>query len=117
MTHETNPALVLGILVVIAGLLFVHLARRYPLMRTRVVHTEDITFTALQRVMHWVIGCACAVLVLTGLPVYLAQFLVIPSVSTPLTFYLWGLQVSAWRTYHIYLGLAVVGLCQDECLR
>jgi cytochrome b subunit of formate dehydrogenase len=110
MTHETNSTLVLGILVVISSLALVHLARRYPLMRERVVLSEDVSFTVTQRTMHWVIGVGSAVLFFTGLPVYLAQFLVIPSVATPLNFYYWGFQVFVWRTFHIYLALALVGV-------
>ena len=108
MTHETNSTLVLGIVVVVSSLALVHLARRYPLMRARVVLSEGVSFTVTQRTMHWVIGVGSALLFFTGLPVYLAQFLVTPSVATPLFFYYWGFQVFVWRTFHIYLALALV---------
>jgi len=69
---------------------------------------DEIRFTRVQRFMHWTIGFGCAALLVTGLPVYLAQFLVTPPVPTPLQFFYWGLQVALWRTFHIYLALAVV---------
>jgi len=108
VTHETNSTLVLGIVVVVSSLALVHLARRYPLMRARVVLSESVSFTVTQRTMHWAIGVGSALLFFTGLPVYLAQFLVTPSVPTPLFFFYWGFQVSVWRTSHIYLALALV---------
>ncbi len=108
MTHETNPTLVLGIVAVISSLALVHLARRHPLMRTRVVLSEAVSFTVAQRTMHWVIGVGSALLFFTGLPVYLAQFLYAVPVPTPLLFYYWGFQVFLWRTFHIYLALALV---------
>jgi cytochrome b subunit of formate dehydrogenase len=108
LTHTTNPALVIGIAVFIAGFSLVHLARRWRQLRGRVDLSEDVTFSKMQRAMHWTIGPGCAALLLTGLPVYLAQFSVNPPVPTPLNFFYWGYQVALWRTAHIYLALAVV---------
>src|SRR6266850_1286914 len=108
MTHATDPTLVLGIAVFIAGFGLVHLARRWRLMRTRVRLVGRVTFTRTQRAMHWTIGLGCAVLFVTGLPIYLAQFMVSPPVPTPPQFFFWGFQVSLWRTFHIYLALLVV---------
>ena len=116
MTHETNSGLVLGMVVVMSSLAIVHLARRYPLMRTRSSATGELSFTRTQKTMHWVIGAGSAILLLTGLPVYLAQFLVIPSVPTPLNFYYWGLQVFVWRTFHIYLALALTAVVAAHAL-
>jgi cytochrome b subunit of formate dehydrogenase len=92
----------------IASFSLVHLALRWRLMRTKVNLSEEVTFTRVQRIMHWTIGSGCAALFLTGLPVYLAQFLVTPPLPTPLQFFYWGVQVAAWRTVHIYLALLVV---------
>jgi cytochrome b subunit of formate dehydrogenase len=108
VTHTTNSTLVLGIVVVISSLALVHIARRYPaLVRMGSAAREVTPFTRIQKTMHWVIGAGSAILFFTGLPVYLAQFLVIPSVPTPLNFYYWGFQVLVWRTFHIYLALAI----------
>ncbi len=68
----------------------------------------EISFTRAQRLMHWTIGAGCAALFITGLPVYLAQFLVVPPVPTPLQLFYWGLQVVVWRNIHIYLALSIV---------
>jgi cytochrome b subunit of formate dehydrogenase len=108
LTHTTNPTLIIGIAVFIASFSVVHLALRWRLMRTKVSLSEEATFTRVQRIMHWAIGSGCAALFITGLPVYLAQFLVTPPVPTPLQFFYWGLQVALWRTVHIYLALLVV---------
>ena len=108
MTHTTNPTLVLGIAAFVASFALVHLARRWRLMRTHVKLTDEISFTGMQRVMHWSIGFGCALLFVTGLPVYLAQFLVSPPVPTPLQFFYWGVQVATWRALHIYLALLIV---------
>ncbi|MDA4120381.1 MAG: cytochrome b/b6 domain-containing protein, partial [Thaumarchaeota archaeon] len=108
MTHTTDPALVIGIAVFIAGFGLVHLVRRWGSMRTKVNLTAAISFTRAQRIMHWAVGFGCAALLVTGLPVYLAQFLVTPAVTTPFRFFYWGFQVSLWRTAHIYLALSVV---------
>ena len=105
MTHATDPSLVLGIAVSIASFSLVHLARRWRLMRTRVRLVEQVSFTRTQRAMHWTIGSVCAALFVSGLPIYLAQFLVSPPVPTPAQFFYWGFQVSLWRTFHIYLAL------------
>jgi cytochrome b subunit of formate dehydrogenase len=108
LTHTTNPTLILGIAVLVAGFGLVHLARRWRQLRTKVGLSEEMTFTRMQRVMHWTIGAGCAALFMTGLPVYLAQFLATPPVPTPLQFFYWGTQVAVWRTVHIYLALSVV---------
>ena len=108
MTHTTDPTLVLGIAVFIAGFSLVHIARRWRLMRTRVKLDDEVYFDLTQRIMHWAIGFGCATLFVTGLPIYLAQFLASPPVPTPSQFFYWGSQVSLWRTYHIYLALLVV---------
>lgn len=79
-------------------------------MRAKVNLSTAISFTRVQRFMHWAIGIGCAALLLTGLPVYLAQFLVNPPVPTPLQFFYWGFQVVAWRTVHIYMALLVVAI-------
>ncbi len=110
MTHTTNPVLVLGVVAIIGTWGLVHLARRYGMMRVRVVPSEDISFTSAQRILHWTIGIGSAALFVTGLPIYLAQFLVSPSVPTPLLFSYWGFDVFVWRTTHIYLALIVVSL-------
>jgi len=108
LTHTTNPTVIIGIAVVIASFSLVHLALRWRLMRTKVKLSEEVAFMRVQRMMHWAIGSGCAVLLITGLPVYLAQFSVTPPVPTPLQFFYWGLQVALWRTIHIYLALFVV---------
>jgi cytochrome b subunit of formate dehydrogenase len=108
LTHTTNPMLVIGIAVAVASFGLVHLALRWQSMRARLNVSDETTFTRVQRAMHWGIGFCCAALLLTGLPVYLAQFLVNPPVPTPLRFFYWGVQVVVWRTAHIYLGLLVV---------
>ena len=108
MTHETNPTLVLGVAVLIAGFSLVHLARRWRLMRSPVKLADEVSFTSAQRAMHWGIGLGCAALLVTGLPIYLAQFLADPPVPTPVQFFYWGFQVLLWRTFHIYLALLVV---------
>ncbi len=77
-------------------------------MRAQVKLSDEVLFTRMQRAMHWSIGLGCAALFITGLPVYLAQFLVSPPVPTPLRLFYWGFQVISWRTFHIYLGLFVV---------
>jgi cytochrome b subunit of formate dehydrogenase len=110
LTHTTNPALIIGIAVFIAGFSLVHLARRWRELRTKVNLSEEVTYSNMQRVMHWTIGSGCAALFLTGLPVYLAQFLVNPPVPTPLNFFYWGYRVVLWRTAHIYLALLVVAV-------
>jgi cytochrome b subunit of formate dehydrogenase len=108
LTHTTNPTLILGIAALVASFALVHLARRWRSMRARVALPEEVSFTRVQRVMHWAIGLGCAALFVTGLPVYLAQFLVSPPVPTPLQFFYWGVQVALWRTSHIYLALLIV---------
>ncbi len=77
-------------------------------MRTRVELVDAVSFTRTQRIMHWGMGLGCAALFVSGLPVYLAQFLVNPPVPTPLQFFYWGFQVFFWRNFHIYLALLVV---------
>ena len=108
MTHNTDPVLVIGVAVFIASFSLVHLARRWRSMRTKVDLSEEEKFTRTQRVMHWTIAAGCAALLITGLPVYLAQFLLNPPVPTPVRLFYWGFQVSLWRTSHIYLALLVV---------
>ena len=108
MTHTTDPTLVLGVAVFIASFSLVHLASRWRLMRTRVKLDEPVSFTRMQRAMHWTIGLGSAALIVSGLPIYLAQFLANPPVPTPLQFLYWGFQVFLWRTFHIYLALLVV---------
>jgi Ni,Fe-hydrogenase I cytochrome b subunit len=110
LTHTTNPTLIIGIAVFIAGFSLIHIARRWRHLRTKVNLSEEVTFSNVQRVMHWTIGPGCAALFLTGLPVYLAQFLVSPPVPTPLNFFYWGYQVVLWRTVHVYLALLVVAV-------
>lgn len=79
-------------------------------MRTKVVPSEEIDFDSVQRSLHWGLAIGITGLLISGLPIYLAQFLVYPPVPTPLTFVYWGLLVAAWRTLHIYLALTLVGL-------
>lgn len=110
MTHQTSPGLVLGVAVVVSSLAIVHLARRYPSVREGPARGAPQPFTPAQKAMHWALAAGSAILLFTGLPVYLAQFLSVPSVPTPLYFYYWGLQVAVWRTFHIYLALAVTAL-------
>jgi cytochrome b subunit of formate dehydrogenase len=110
LTHTTNPTLVIGVAVFIAGFSLVHLARGWRQLRSKVNLSEEVTYSTVQRVMHWTIGSGCAALFLTGLPVYLAQFLVNPPVPTPLNFFYWGYRVALWRTAHIYLALIVVAV-------
>lgn len=108
MTHMTDPAVILGIAVVIAGFSLVHVALRWRTLRAKLNLSDEVSFTRVQRFMHWSIGLGCAALLVTGLPVYLAQFLVTPAVPTPIYFYYWGVEVIVWRTFHIYLALLVV---------
>jgi cytochrome b subunit of formate dehydrogenase len=110
VTHTTNPTLVLGLAVFIAGFSLVHLARRWRLMSTRVTLADRVSFTRTQRAMHWTIGLGAAALFVSGLPIYLSQFSVYPPVPTPLQFFYWGFQVSLWRAFHIYLALLVAFL-------
>src|ERR1700731_417935 len=108
LTHTTDPTLVLGIAALVASFGLVHFARRWRSIRARVNLSEGASFSRVQKVMHWSIGLGCAVLFVTGLPIYLSQFLVSPPVPTPLNFFYWGVQVASWRTFHIYLALFVV---------
>ena len=108
MTHTTDPTVILGIVAVIASFSLLHLARRYRLTRSKLIPSQDISFMAFQRAMHWTIGGCSAALFVSGLPIYLSQFMVNPPVQTPLLFYYWGFQVLVWRTFHIYLALVVV---------
>ena len=109
MTHTTNPTLILGIAALFGAGAIIHLARRYRLMRTTFTPSEEISFDRPQRFLHWAIGLGVAGLIITGLPVYLSQFLVSPPVPPPLQFFYWGLQVATWRIIHIDLALLVVG--------
>ncbi len=79
-------------------------------MRTQVNLPDDISFTRIQRIMHWVIGSGCAAVLFTGLPIYLVQFLFNPPVPPPFRFLYWGFPVFLWRTFHVYLALLVVFL-------
>jgi hypothetical protein len=110
LTHTTNPTIIVGIAFVVASFSLVHLARRWRLMRAKGIVSDEVSFTRAQRILHWTIGLGCAALLFTGLPVYLAQFLVNPPVPTPLSFFYWDVRVAVWRTYHIYLALMVVSL-------
>lgn len=116
MTHTTNPTLILGIVAVFGIGVIIHFARRYSLMRTKFAPSEEISFGRLQRLIHWGIGLGVAGLIITGLPVYLSQFLVNPPVPTPLRFFYWGLQVASWRAIHIGLALLVVGLVSSHAV-
>ncbi len=108
MTHTTDPTLVIGIAVVVASFAPVHLALRWRSLRTKLDISDEVSFTKVQRFMHWTIGLGCVALLLTGLPVYLSQFLVTPPVPTPVRFFYWGVQVLLWRSTHIYIALSIV---------
>ncbi len=116
MTHNTDPTVVLGIVALVGSFSLVHLARRYPTTRNRFVPSGDSSFTLVQRALHWTIGIGSGALFFTGLPVYLAQFLVSPPVPTPIHFSYWGLQVLQWRDAHIYLALAIVAFVSVHAL-
>ena len=108
MTHTTNPSLILGIVVLFGVGTIIHLARRYRLARTTFTPVEGISFDKLQRILHWAIGVGVLGLVITGLPVYLSQFLVNPPTPNRLQFVYWGMLVFDWRTTHIGLAFLVV---------
>ena len=110
MTHTTNPILVLGIVVLFGFAAVIHLARRYRLLGKTFNPSEEISFDKLQRVLHWAIGLGVLGLIITGLPVYLAQFLVNPPTPNRFQFVYWGMIVLDWRTIHIDLAFLVVGL-------
>ena len=110
MTHTTNPILVLGIVVLFGFAAVIHLARRYRLLGKTFTPSEEISFDKLQRVLHWAIGLGVMGLIITGLPVYLAQFLVNPPTPIRFQFVYWGMIVLDWRTIHIDLAFLVVGL-------
>lgn len=110
VTHTANPTLMLGIAAVFGVGAVIHLARRSRLMHTTFVPSEEISFDRLQRFLHWAIGLGVAGLVITGLPVYLSQFLVNPPTPNRFQFVYWGMLVLSWRSFHIDLALLVVGL-------
>jgi cytochrome b561-like protein len=49
LTHTTNPALVIGIAVFIAGFSLVHLARTWRQLRSKVNLSEEVTYSTIQR--------------------------------------------------------------------
>ncbi|MDA4127598.1 MAG: cytochrome b/b6 domain-containing protein [Thaumarchaeota archaeon] len=110
MTHTTNPSLILGIVLLFGVAAVVHIARRYRLMHATSAPSEEISFDKLQRTLHWAIGIGVVGLIITGLPVYLAQFLVNPPTPNRLQFVYWGMLVFNWRSIHIDLALLVVAL-------
>jgi Ni,Fe-hydrogenase I cytochrome b subunit len=110
VTHTTNPTLILGIVAVFGIAAAVHLVRRHDTLKTKTAVSADLSFDRVQRLLHWSIGLGAAALFVTGLPIYLSQFLVSPPVPTPLNFFYWGVVVSVWRNTHIYLALLVTAL-------
>ncbi len=79
-------------------------------MRAKAVTSEGASFDRVQRILHWSIGVDVAGLIVTGLPVYLSEFLVNPPTVFRFQFVYWGVVVWDWRVIHIDFGLLLVAL-------